>query len=109
MKKCVSRIGCVIICCAMIVSSFLLVPSCTLPELTEIPEQSVIQGENNKFIDSGEVGKVSEKLIPSQTGNTNETIAVEVDPFMEEPFLLQVDQNENIESVRKVAEGKIHY
>ena len=95
-------------CITLIVSSVISLPlrEPREPHETENGSRgSVINGDNNKFINSDEVGKVSEKLIVSQTEAENETIAVEIDPFMEETFLLQADQNENIESVRKVADG----
>ena len=105
MKMIISRLVSSFLCCALVLSLALFVPSCSLEEQSDTKAPNIINGENNMFIDGYEAGKVSGKLITSQTEVPNETIAVEVDPFMEESFLLQVDQNDNIESVRKVAEG----
>ena len=108
MKRIIPRLACFFMCITLIVSSVISLPlrEPREPHETENGSRgSVINGDNNKFINSDEVGKVSEKLIVSQTEAENETIAVEIDPFMEETFLLQADQNENIESVRKVADG----
>ena len=109
MKKNFARILSVLLCAVLLVSMLTVLPSCRKSEETAVPEddeQAALSNGNNLFIDSSEASKVSQKLITSQSENEDEHLILEVDPFMEEHFLIQVDQNDKIETVRKVAEGE---
>ena len=105
MKNGIARVFSALLCVVLLLSAVTVMPSCKPAAPESAADESAAAQNNNVFIDADEAAKLSDKLIVSQNASENEVIAVDVDPFLEEQFLLQVDQYDRIETVRKVAEG----
>ncbi|MBO4869418.1 MAG: S8 family serine peptidase [Clostridia bacterium] len=102
MKKTSVRIISAFLCMIMIIS---VSASCTGTSADKSTDMKTdLQSNGNVVIDDEDRYTLSEKSVSPAEIIPEETIAVTVDPFLEEQFLQVIDENDNVDTVRRVAD-----